>query len=114
MESWGGAMFDTAYRFLNEDQWQRLRKIKQAVPNILQQMLLRGANAVGYTSYPDSVVEAFIDEAAEAGVDVFRIFDSLNDLDSMKVSIDRVRQTGKGAAGAMGYPGELHKPKRPQ
>src|SRR6267142_2172320 len=89
LESWGGATFDTAYRFLNEDPWERLRQIKQAVPNILQQMLLRGANAVGYTSYPDNVVEAFIDEAAEAGVDVFRIFDSLNDLDSMKVSIDR-------------------------
>src|SRR3989454_250995 len=112
LESWGGATFDTAYRFLNEDPWQRLRKIKQAVPNILQQMLLRGANAVGYTSYPDSVVEAFIDEAAEAGVDVFRIFDSLNDLDSMKVSIDRVRKTGKVAELAICYTGDVANPKR--
>src|SRR6267143_2030163 len=101
LESWGGATFDTAYRFLNEDPWQRLR-----------QMLLRGANAVGYTSYPDNVVEAFIDEAAEAGVDVFRIFDSLNDLDSMKVSIDRVRKTGKVAELAICYTGDVAKPKR--
>src|SRR3989475_100092 len=112
LESWGGATFDTAYRFFNEDPWQRLRKIKQALPNILQQMLLRGANAVGYTSYPDSVVEAFIDEAAEAGVDVFRIFDSLNDLDSMKVSIDRVRKTGKVAELAICYTGDVANPKR--
>src|SRR3989442_8349116 len=112
LESWGGATFDPAYRFLNEDPWQRLRKIKQAVPNILQQMLLRGANAVGYTSYPDSVVEAFIDEAAEARVDVFRIFDSLNDLDSMKVSIDRVRKTGKVAELAICYTGDVANPKR--
>jgi len=112
LESWGGATFDTAYRFLNEDPWRRLRQIKQAVPNILQQMLLRGANAVGYTSYPDNVVEAFIEEAAEAGVDVFRIFDSLNDLDSMKVSIDRVRKTGKVAELAICYTGDVANPKR--
>jgi pyruvate carboxylase len=112
LESWGGATFDTAYRFLNEDPWQRLRQMKQAVPNILQQMLLRGANAVGYTSYPDNVVEAFIDEAAEAGVDVFRIFDSLNDLDSMKVSMDRVRKTGKVAELAICYTGDVANPKR--
>jgi pyruvate carboxylase len=112
LESWGGATFDTAYRFLNEDPWQRLRQIKQAVPNILQQMLLRGANAVGYTSYPDNVVEAFIDEAAQAGVDVFRIFDSLNDLESMKVSIDRVRKTGKVAELAICYTGDVANPKR--
>src|SRR3989442_11395243 len=112
LESGGGATLDAAYRFLNEDPWQRLRKIKQAVPNSLQQMLLRGANAVGYTSYPDSVVEAFIDEAAEAGVDVFRIFDSLNDLDSMKVSIDRVRKTGKVAELAICYTGDVANPKR--
>src|SRR5262249_28649103 len=67
LECWGGATFDTAYRFLNEDPWQRLRKLKAAIPNLLLQMLIRGANAVGYTSYPDNVVEAFIDEAAESG-----------------------------------------------
>ena len=77
-ETWGGATFDVAYRFLNEDPWERLAKLKNAIPNVLHQMLLRGANAVGYTSYPQNVVEGFIDQAAEAGVDVFRIFDSLS------------------------------------
>ncbi|HZN92249.1 MAG TPA: pyruvate carboxylase, partial [Myxococcales bacterium] len=114
LECWGGATFDTAYRFLNEDPWQRLRKLKQAIPNILLQMLIRGANAVGYTSYPDNVVEAFIDEAAEAGVDVFRVFDSLNDLDSMKVSIDRIRKTGKVCEVSICYTGDVSNPKRPK
>jgi pyruvate carboxylase len=114
LECWGGATFDTSYRYLNEDPWARLRKLRAAVPNILLQMLLRGANAVGYTSYPDNLVEAFIDEAAEAGIDVFRIFDSLNDLDSMKVSIDRVRKTGKVAEVAICYTGDVANPKRPK
>ncbi len=114
LESWGGATFDTAYRFLHEDPWDRLRKLKAAAPNLLQQMLLRGANAVGYTHYPDNVVEAFIDEAAEAGVDVFRVFDSLNDLESMKVSIDRIRRTGKVAEVAICYTGDVANPKRPK
>jgi pyruvate carboxylase len=112
LETWGGATFDTSYRFLHEDPWDRLRKLKAAVPNVLLQMLLRGANAVGYTHYPDNVVEAFIDEAAEAGVDVFRIFDSLNDLGSMKVSIDRVRATRKVAEVAICYTGDVSNPKR--
>ncbi len=114
LESWGGATFDTAYRFLNEDPWQRLRLLKAAVPNVLQQMLIRGANAVGYTSYPDNVVEAFIDEAAEQGVDVFRVFDSLNDLESMKVSIQRIRRTGKVCEVAICYTGDVSNPKRPK
>ncbi|MBX7116404.1 MAG: pyruvate carboxylase [Myxococcaceae bacterium] len=114
LESWGGATFDTAYRFLNEDPWVRLKKLKEACPNILQQMLLRGANAVGYTSYPDNLVEAFIDEAAEAGVDVFRVFDSLNDLESMRVSINRIRRTGKVAEVAICYTGDVANPKRPK
>src|SRR5690606_9610122 len=80
--------------------------------NILQQMLLRGANAVGYTSYPDNVVEAFIDEAAEAGIDVFRVFDSLNDLGNMKVAVDRVRKTGKVAEVAICYTGDVANPAR--
>ncbi|QSQ15681.1 pyruvate carboxylase [Myxococcus landrumensis] len=112
LESWGGATFDTAYRFLNEDPWARLRALKAAAPNLLLQMLLRGANAVGYTSYPNNVVEAFIDEAAEAGVDVFRIFDSLNDLGSMEVSINRVLKTGKVAEVAICYTGDVANPKR--
>ena len=114
LECWGGATFDTAYRFLNEDPWVRLRKLKAAVPNILLQMLLRGANAVGYTSYPDNVVEAFIDEAAEAGVDVFRVFDSLNDIGSMEVSVRRIQSTGKVAEVAICYTGDVANPHRPK
>jgi pyruvate carboxylase len=114
LEAWGGATFDTAYRFLNEDPWDRLRKLKAAVPNVLLQMLLRGANAVGYTSYPDNVVEAFIDEAAQAGVDVFRVFDSLNDLESMEVSIARILKTGKVAEVAVCYTGDVANPRRPK
>ncbi|MFK7740553.1 MAG: pyruvate carboxylase [Planctomycetota bacterium] len=111
-ETWGGATFDVAYRFLNEDPWNRLRKLKSAIPNVLHQMLLRGANAVGYTSYPQNVVETFIDEAAENGIDVFRVFDSLNDLDSMQVSVQRVLQTGKLAEVAMCYTGDVDNPAR--
>jgi pyruvate carboxylase len=80
LEMWGGATFDTAMRFLNEDPWQRLRQLRAAVPNICFQMLLRGANAVGYTSYPANVVAGFVKHSAEAGMDIFRVFDSLNDL----------------------------------
>ncbi|MCC6673103.1 MAG: pyruvate carboxylase [Planctomycetes bacterium] len=112
LESWGGATFDVAYRFLDEDPWERLRQLKAAVPNILQQMLLRGANAVGYTSYPNNVVEAFVDEAAAAGIDVFRVFDSLNDLDSMRVSVRRILATGKVAEVAMCYTGDVANPSR--
>lgn len=114
LEAWGGATFDTAYRFLNEDPWIRLRKLKAAIPNLLIQMLLRGANAVGYTSYADNVVEAFVDEAAEAGVDVFRVFDSLNDLESMGVSVSRILKTGKVAEVAMCYTGDVANPQRPK
>ena len=112
LESWGGATFDVAYRFLDECPWDRLRRLKKAVPNVLQQMLLRGANAVGYTSYPNNVVEAFIDEAAEQGIDVFRVFDSLNDLSSMKVSVERIRKTGKVCEIAMCYTGDVANEKR--
>jgi pyruvate carboxylase len=114
LESWGGATFDTAYRFLNEDPWERLRKLKAAAPNLLQQMLLRGANAVGYTSYADNVVQAFIEEAAEAGVDVFRVFDSLNDLDSMQLSIEHILKSGKVCEVAMCYTGDVANPHRPK
>ena len=111
-ETWGGATFDVCYRFLNEDPWERLEKLKKAIPNVLHQMLLRGANAVGYTSYPQNVVEEFIDRAAECGIDVFRVFDSLNDLDSMEVSVARVLQTGKIAEVAMCYTGDVDNPAR--
>ena len=90
-ECWGGATFDVAYRFLDESPWDRLQQFRIKAPNILLQMLLRGANAVGYTSYPDNVVKEFIHLAAKNGVDVFRIFDSLNGLDNMRLSIDTAR-----------------------
>ena len=82
-ECWGGATFDVAYRFLYEDPWVRLHQMRKKAPNILLQMLVRGANAVGYTSYPDNVVKNFIDLSAKNGIDVFRVFDSLNSLDNM-------------------------------
>ncbi|HDL8983362.1 TPA: pyruvate carboxylase, partial [Staphylococcus aureus] len=94
-EMWGGATFDVAYRFLTEDPWQRLRKIRQLMPNTLLQMLFRGSNAVGYQNYPDNVIEEFIKESARQGVDVFRIFDSLNWIPQMEKSIQVVRDTGK-------------------
>ncbi|MCR9247619.1 MAG: pyruvate carboxylase [bacterium] len=112
LETWGGATFDVSYRFLDEDPWERLEQLKAAIPNVLHQMLLRGANAVGYTSYPQNVVEAFIDRAAETGIDVFRVFDSLNDLDSMAVSVARVLQTGKIAEVAACYTGDIDNPAR--
>jgi pyruvate carboxylase len=112
METWGGATFDVAYRFLNEDPWDRLQQLKKAIPNVMQQMLLRGANAVGYTSYPQNIVEGFIDEAAQAGIDVFRVFDSLNDLESMEVSVKRVLKTGKIAEVAACYTGDVDNPAR--
>ena len=85
LEMWGGATFDVAYRFLSEDPWLRLEELRRLVPNVMFQMLVRGANAVGYTNYPDDVVSGFIEEAAAAGMDVFRIFDALNDVDNMQV-----------------------------
>ncbi len=112
LECWGGATFDVALRFLKEDPWWRLRAIRSAVPNVLLQMLVRGANAVGYTSYPDNVVRYFIAQAAEEGVDVFRIFDSLNWTPNMRVSIDAVLESGKLCEVAMCYTGDMLDPKR--
>lgn len=112
LECWGGATFDVAMRFLKEDPWWRLRAIRRAVPNVLLQMLVRGANAVGYTSYPDNVVRFFIAQAAEAGIDVFRIFDSLNWIENMRVSIDAVLESGKLCEAAMCYTGDILDPKR--
>ncbi len=111
-ECWGGATFDVAYRFLDESPWQRLAQFREAAPNILFQMLLRGANAVGYTSYPDNVVTHFIRLAAKNGIDVFRIFDSLNGLENMRLSIDAVRETGKVAEAALCYSGDILDPRR--
>ena len=112
LECWGGATFDVAMRFLNESPWDRLARMSEACPNILLQMLLRGANAVGYTNYPDNVVRQFIGEAAAAGIDVFRIFDSLNWVENMRVAIDAVRETGKICEVAICYTGDLDDPAR--
>ncbi|WP_424320636.1 pyruvate carboxylase [Lacticaseibacillus chiayiensis] len=107
MEVWGGATFDVAYRFLNEDPWVRLKKLRAALPHTLLQMLFRGSNAVGYQNYPDNVIKAFIQQAADDGIDVFRIFDSLNWLPQMTLSIDTVKQTGKLAEVTMCYTGDI-------
>ena len=112
LEMWGGATFDTAMRFLNEDPWQRLRQLRQAVPNICFQMLLRGANAVGYTSYPANVVSGFVKHAAEAGMDIFRVFDSLNDLGNMKAAMEAVQATHGICEGALCYTGDILDPTR--
>ena len=99
LEMWGGATFDTALRFLHEDPWQRLRQLRAVVPNICFQMLLRGANAVGYASYPDNVIREFVREAYAEGMDIFRVFDSLNSIDNMRVSLDAcLKQAGFAAA----------------
>ncbi|MFO7855495.1 MAG: pyruvate carboxylase [Paracoccaceae bacterium] len=112
VECWGGATFDVAYRFLDECPWQRLRDLRERMPNLLTQMLLRGANGVGYTNYPDNVVRRFVAQAAESGVDVFRVFDSLNWVENMRVSMDAVLETGKVLEGAVCYTGDLNDPDR--
>ena len=112
IEMWGGATFDTSMRFLNEDPWERLASLRAEVPNILFQMLLRGANAVGYTSYPDNVVREFVKEAAAAGIDLFRVFDSLNWVPNMEVAIEAVRESGALCEGAICYTGDILDPKR--
>ncbi len=107
METWGGATFDVAMRFLREDPWDRLRELRLAVPNVLFQMLLRASNAVGYTNYPDNVVRYFVEQAADNGIDLFRIFDSLNWTENMKVAIDAVLETGTLCEAAICYTGDL-------
>lgn len=108
IEMWGGATFDVSMRFLNENPWERLRLIRQAVPNILTQMLLRGSNGVGYKAYPDNLIERFIERSAENGMDIFRIFDSLNWIENMKVSIRTVRErTNSIAEACICYTGDV-------
>ena len=111
LECWGGATFDVAMRFLGEDPWERLAIIRERVPNILLQMLLRGANGVGYTNYADNVVRHFTRTAAESGVDLFRVFDCLNWVENMRVAIDAVLEAGKLAEGAVCYTGDLIDPR---
>ena len=111
VECWGGATYDVALRFLKEDPWERLAALREAVPNICLQMLLRGRNTVGYTPYPVSVTSAFVHEATATGIDIFRIFDALNNVDSMRPAIDAVRETGSAVAEvAMSYTGDLSDP----
>lgn len=112
LECWGGATFDVSMRFLNEDPWERLAKIRTEAPNILTQMLLRGANGVGYTNYPDNVVRYFIQRAAESGVDIFRVFDCFNWVENMRVAIDAIVESGKLAEGAICYTGDILDPNR--
>ena len=106
-EIWGGATFDVAYRFLKESPWDRLIKLREQIPNVLFQMLFRGANAVGYTNYPDNVIREFVKKSADAGIDVFRIFDSLNWIKGMEVAIDATRESGKIAEAAICYTGDI-------
>jgi pyruvate carboxylase len=111
IEAWGGATYDVALRFLHEDPWERLAALREAVPNVCLQMLLRGRNTVGYTPYPVQVTEAFVREAAATGIDVFRIFDALNNVDQMRPAIDAVRETGTALAEvALCYTGDLTDP----
>jgi len=114
LECWGGATFDVAMRFLTEDPWERLHKIREKVPNILLQMLLRGANGVGYKSYPDNVVKYFISQAANSGIDLFRVFDSLNWVENMRLAIDGVREAGALCEAAICYTGDLLNAARPK
>jgi pyruvate carboxylase len=107
LEMWGGATFDTAMRFLNEDPWERLRNLRARVPNICFQMLFRGANAVGYTNYPDNVVAGFVKHAAESGMDIFRVFDSLNYLPNLRVAMEAVNETHGICEAAICYTGDI-------
>lgn len=112
VECWGGATYDVALRFLKQDPWERLAALREELPNICLQMLLRGRNTVGYTPYPETVTRAFVDEAAATGIDIFRIFDALNNVDSMRPAIDAVRDTGRTIAEvAMSYTGDLSDPR---
>ena len=112
VECWGGATFDVAYRFLQECPWQRLRDLRSRMPNLMTQMLLRGSNGVGYTNYPDNVVQAFVKQASETGIDLFRVFDPLNWVENMRVSMDAVLDNNKLLEGAICYTGDIHDPDR--
>ncbi len=112
LEMWGGATFDVGLRFLHEDPWQRLQKLREAIPNICFQMLLRASNAVGYTAYPDNVVEEFILESARQGIDIFRVFDSLNWLPNMRIPIEAVQKSGRICEAAVCYTGDILDPRR--
>lgn len=112
LEMWGGATFDTSMRFLKEDPWDRLAQMREAVPNILFQMLLRGSNCVGYTSYPDNLIKKFVHESTAAGIDIFRVFDALNWIPSMQVALEAAREAGAIAEATICYTGDILNPQR--
>ena len=112
LEMWGGATFDTAMRFLREDPWDRLRQLRERIPNICFQMLFRGANAVGYSNYPDNVVAGFVKHAAASGIDIFRIFDSLNYTPNLRVAMEAVQETHAVCEAAICYTGDILDPNR--
>ncbi|MBR6824689.1 MAG: pyruvate carboxylase, partial [Firmicutes bacterium] len=112
LEMWGGATFDVAYRFLHECPWERVEMLRERIPNIPFQMLLRGANAVGYANYPDNVIRLFVKEAAKVGIDIFRIFDSLNLIPGMEIAMDEVIKQGKFCEASICYTGDILDPKR--
>ena len=112
LECWGGASFDVAYRFLKECPWQRLRDIHARAPNIMTQMLLRASNGVGYSNYPDNVIQFFVSQAAKTGIDIFRVFDSMNWVENMRVAMDAVLDTGKVCEAAICYTGDIFNPDR--
>ena len=103
LESWGGATFDACIRYLGEDPWERIRALKKAMPNTPQQMLFRGQNILGYRHYADDVVEKFVERAADNGVDVFRVFDAMNDMRNIETALQAVRRVGKHAQGTISY-----------
>ena len=112
IECWGGATFDVAYRFLQESPWQRLHDLRERMPKLLLQMLLRASNGVGYTNFPDNVIRTFVQQAAHSGIDIFRVFDSLNWVENMRVAMDAVCETGKICEGTMCYTGNILDPNR--
>ncbi len=114
VECWGGASFDVAYRFLKECPWQRLRDIRERTPNLLTQMLLRASNGVGYSNYPDNVIEFFVAQAARSGIDIFRVFDSLNWVENMRVAMNAVNETGKVCEAAICYTADINDTTRPK
>src|SRR5690606_38748999 len=114
LECWGGATFDVSMRFLTEDPWERLALVREAAPNLLLQMLLRGANGVGYKNYPDNVVKYFVRQAAKGGIDVFRVFDCLHWVENMRVSLDAVQEENKLCEAAICYTGDILNAARPK
>ena len=111
IEAWGGATYDTEYRFLKESPWKRLDILRERMPNVMIQMLLRASNVVGYSTYPDNVIKKFIKVSSDHGVDIYRIFDSMNWIENMKLPVEEALKTGKVVEGAFCYTGDILNPK---